>query len=300
MAGNGRKLLSLSVGRFYTQTPQNLVNTDLQENWTGASNALDFDLHANSLGFLNSFGFLTTTEARCRFLGQIGFTVDPAKGPYCFSLGSIRPGELWQIHDDPRLGIDIDIEPYHRDEVVVGFEWQFGRNWIFDAKGIYWRLDNLIGSTLQRDADFGIFRLVENYDDYASILRQLNWVDNFVDNGIGTRERANEILDGFQDDNRSYRALQLQLNKRFSNKMGLVQQRHLRPSQGQDLRQPFRQPPRRLRQEPRVPGRRHAESTRSTASSGTWGRTAPSPCASSSASRCRRSTATASCRSVAT
>ena len=214
IGAGGRKLVSLSAGRFFNQTPQNLVNTDLQEDWTGASNALDYALHVSSLGFLEGF----SPEIGCRILAAVGFAVDPAKGPYCFSLGSIRPGELWRLHDDPTLGIDVDIEPYHRDEVVLGYEWQFGRNWVFDAKGIWWRLDDLIGSTLQRDADFGIFRLVENYDDYAAILRELGWVDNFVANGIGTRERAEEILDGFQDDNRSYRALQLQLNKRFANK----------------------------------------------------------------------------------
>ena len=213
VGGNGRQLVSLSAGRFYNQTPQNLVNTNLQEDWTGASNALDYALHANSLGFL---GFLPTAEARCDFLaGVLGIPSDPTKGPYCFPLGSTRPGELWRIHDDPTFGVDIDIEPYHRDEIVLGYEWQFARSWVFDAKAIWWRLDDLIGSTLQRDADFGIFRLVENYGDYALVLRRLGWVENFVANGIGTRERAEEILDRFEDDNRSYRALQLQLNRRF-------------------------------------------------------------------------------------
>ena len=41
-------------------------------------------------------------------------------------------------------------------------------------------VDNLIGSTLQRGPNFELFQLVENYDDYADILRNLNFVENFV------------------------------------------------------------------------------------------------------------------------
>ena len=210
--GNGRRLMSLSVGRSFTQTPQNLVNTNLQEDWTGASNALDLYLNINSLGFVSHL----PDDVACERIASFGFPTNLDNGSYCFLLGSIRPGELWQIHDDPNRNVDIDIDPYHRDEIVLGYEWQLGKSWIFDAKGIWWRLDNLIGSTIQRNEEFGLFQLVENYDDYPSILRELDWVENFVGNGIGTRERAEEILNSFEDDNRSYRALQLQLNKRFS------------------------------------------------------------------------------------
>jgi hypothetical protein len=47
------------------------------------------------------------------------------------------------------------------------------------------------------------------------ILRNLNFVQNFVSRGIGTAEQANAILDNFEDDNRTYRGLQFQLNRRF-------------------------------------------------------------------------------------
>ncbi len=90
----------------------------------------------------------------------------------------MRPGTLFQLR---RQGlIDVDIEPYHRDEYVLGYEWQFTSNWALDVKGIYWEVDDLIGSTLQRGPNFELFQLVENYDDYADILRNLNFVENFV------------------------------------------------------------------------------------------------------------------------
>src|SRR6185369_12182382 len=105
---------------------------------------------------------------------------------------------------------------YHRDELVLGYEWQFSSNWALDVKGIWWQVDDLIGSTLQRGPNFELFLLVENYSDYAKILRNLNWVNNFVSHGLGTEAQANAILDGFADDHRRYDAAQFQLNRRFS------------------------------------------------------------------------------------
>ena len=209
---DGRQLFSLSYGRFFTQTPQNLVNTNLQEDWTGASNALDLRMHYGAIGFVAA----RPASIACTLLDRFtGLPIVDDAGPYCVSLGSVRPGELWAFHDDPARNIDIDIEPYHRDEIVLGYERQFKGRWVLDAKAIWWRVDNLIGSTLQRDDQFGLFLLVENYDDYAGVLRELDWVDNFTAQGIGSREQAEAILDGFEDDNRDYRALQLQFNRPF-------------------------------------------------------------------------------------
>lgn len=210
LGGDGRKLLSLSAGRLFNQTAQDLVNSNLQEDWTGASNAFDFWMHITSA---DPFFSLVDPVTGCAILQSLGFPVDVSRSPYCLSLGSVRPGELWQFADAGR--IDVDIEPYHRDEIVLGYEWQFADRWAFDAKAVWWRVDNLIGSTLQRDDEFGLFLLVENYDDYATILRNLNWVDNFTARGLGTREDAEAILDGFSDDNRRYRNLQLQLSRHF-------------------------------------------------------------------------------------
>ena len=45
----------------------------------------------------------------------------------------------------------IDLDPYYKDEIILGFEWQFTRNWAFDAKAMYWELGDMIMNTTQRD-----------------------------------------------------------------------------------------------------------------------------------------------------
>jgi hypothetical protein len=226
LKGDGRQLITLNAGRFFVQTAQQLVNTNLQEDWNGASNTFDLFAHIDS-DFLRPFFATLPDEVACQFTGQPVGVARPDLTPYCFSLGQVRPGTLFQYVDQGL--IDIDIEPYHRDEVVLGYEWQYSTNWAVDVKGIYWRVDNLIGSTNQRGPNFELFQLVENYDEYADILRNLNFVQNFVTRrgacpppaclGLtpeAAAAQAEAILDGFSDDNRDYGAIQLQLNRRFS------------------------------------------------------------------------------------
>ncbi|REJ86226.1 MAG: hypothetical protein DWQ30_00995 [Acidobacteria bacterium] len=218
--GDGRQLITFNTGRFFVQTPQYLANSALQEGWNGASNTYDLFMHAYSAA--PALSFLPTTAA-CGFLAGLGLPIGFPQGAYCFRLGSVRPGGLFDLVDSGLF--QLDIEPYHRDEVVIGYEWQFSDNWAFDAKGIYWRIDNLIGTTLQRDPNGNLFQLVANYGDYAEILRANNFVGNFLTtnanftfNGQGpTAAMAESILDNFQDDNRDYVAAQFQLNRRFKN-----------------------------------------------------------------------------------
>ena len=195
------------------QQPQWLVNAGLSEDWNGASNAFDTFIHVNSIA--NAFNGLPW-QVSCGILdANPTLPIDLTRQDYCFSIGAVRPGRMYELVDAGFF--ESDIEPYHRDEAVLGYEWQFSDNWALDAKGIYWRVDNLVGFTLQRDDQFRLFTLVANYDDYASIMRNLNFVDNFVSRGLGTADQANAILDGFEEDHRSYKALQLQLNRRFRN-----------------------------------------------------------------------------------
>ncbi len=215
--GDGRQLITFNTGRFFVQTPQFLVNANLQEDWTGASNTSDLRMHISSLtpAFHN-----LPVELACNIVGQ---TSNTPYGPYCFSLGSVRPGRMWELVDEGVYSSDIN--PYHRDEFVLGYEWQFSDNWAFDAKGIYWEVDDLIGSTLQRDQNGSLYLMVANYDDYADLLRSTNFTENFLItnanftfNGQGaTAEMAEAILNNFEDDDRNYVGLQLQLNRRFRN-----------------------------------------------------------------------------------
>ncbi len=226
LKSDGKQLITFNAGRFFVQTPQQLVNTNLQEDWNGASNTYDLFAHIDS-DFLRPF-FQTLPDAvACQFTGQPAGIARPDLTPFCFSLGQVRPGTLW-TYDDRGL-IDVEIEPYHRDELVAGYEWQFSDNWALDVKGIWWEVDNLIGSTLQRGPNFELFQLVENYSDYADILRSLNFVENFVTFRAASlgmtpdqaRAQAEAILDDFADDNRRYTAAQFQLNRRFSKNWAL-------------------------------------------------------------------------------
>jgi hypothetical protein len=222
LKGDGRQLLTFNAGRFFVQTPQWLVNGQLEEDWNGASNTYDLFMHASSVNSA-AFGALPPAII-CNVLAGLGLPVVNDRGPYCFNLGSVRPGQMFEYVDAGLF--DSDIEPYHRDEVVLGYEWQFNNNWAFDAKGIWWQLDNLIGTTLQRGPDFELFQLTANYDDLPDILRAIGFEDNFVQGNLpadGTpeqeaalRAQANTILANFEDDRREYQALQLQLNRRFA------------------------------------------------------------------------------------
>ncbi len=46
--GDGRQLITFNAGRFFVQTAQQLVNTNLQEDWNGASNTFDLIAHVDS------------------------------------------------------------------------------------------------------------------------------------------------------------------------------------------------------------------------------------------------------------
>ena len=48
LKGDGRQLITFNAGRFFVQTAQQLVNTNLQEDWNGASNAFDLFAHVDA------------------------------------------------------------------------------------------------------------------------------------------------------------------------------------------------------------------------------------------------------------
>ena len=68
---------------------------------------------------------------------------------YNFLLRSFRPGEQFDLAEQGIIP-EIDLDPYYKDELIVGFEWQVSNNWAFDAKGIYWELGDIIMNTTQR------------------------------------------------------------------------------------------------------------------------------------------------------
>ena len=188
--GNGKMLFNLSAGRYHTHIPQELINTYLLDEWNG------FNAH-DRLFYV------------------------PALGNYVAPIGGVRPGEFWDLVDSGVL-TDIDIDPYGRDELILGWEWQFTDNWATKVRGIAWETFNQIGAGLtQLGPNRRLIQITENVKDIPDVMRAYGWVDLFVADGRGTREEAEAALASVEDARREYRAIQVELNRRFRNNWAL-------------------------------------------------------------------------------
>ncbi|HUP23700.1 MAG TPA: hypothetical protein VNB06_12265, partial [Thermoanaerobaculia bacterium] len=115
-----------------------------------------------------------------------------------------------------------EIDPYGRDELILGWEWQFSDNWATKVRGIAWETFNQIGAGLtQLGPNRRLIEITENVKDIADVMRSYGWVDLFVADGRGTREDAERALASVEDARREYRGLQLELNRRFRNNWSL-------------------------------------------------------------------------------
>ncbi len=200
---NGRQLITAFLGRSYHQLPQNAINEYLQDQFNGYN------------------GYERLLWLDCV---NTGFLCGPAAGlpigiGYVSSLGTIVPGGQWDLVD---AGVfQSDLEAYHKDEVIVGWEWQFSDHWAFDVKGIWWKVDNLIGSTSQLgeiNGRLSLWTLSANHKDYATIL---NAVREAASPANQSRLAQADVLANYVEPFRDYTALQMQLNRRFHNNWGL-------------------------------------------------------------------------------
>jgi hypothetical protein len=182
--GDGKMLITGAASRLYTVFPLEIVNTYLLDRWNG--------FNARNL-----------------------FLFVPGAG-YVLPIGTERPGTYWSYVDSGAIP-EPDIKPYYRDEAILGFEWQFSSNWAFSAKGIWWELGDLVGSTRQRGPNNQIFTLTDQLTDYADTLRALGFVDRVAATPGGSRELGEQILANFEDGYREYQGLQLQMNRRYRN-----------------------------------------------------------------------------------
>ncbi len=185
--GDGRTLLSLSLGRAYQHLPQDLSNNHLLEGWNG-TNAFDRFIYCDDLAAF----FLRHV---CRGVGYTGL------------IGKLRPGTMWRQIDAGVIP-QVDIDPYFKDEIDLSLRWALNPRWYFQASAIYWTFQNSIGTTEQRLPDGNYFRFTENYKDYEKVLGPLGVVDP-------------EVLANFDEGKRTYRSLQLQLNRNFRNNWAL-------------------------------------------------------------------------------
>lgn len=233
---DGKQLITFSAGRYHTHIPQETVNTFLLDGWNGFNAEDRFQWN-----WLNMFfglpGAYTGLLAHGSSLGCLD--AQACGG----SFASFRPGTMWDYHD---LGvINIDIEPYGRDEWVLGYEWQFSDNWAFIAKYINWETFNQISNQEQMDAfGGGVFQFTENFKDIPNVLRQMGWLEAFQtpgncsptvsqpDGACGTLAEGEAILNSFIDGKREYQGGQFQLNKRFRNGWALFNHVTLAKSEG--------------------------------------------------------------------
>lgn len=194
-SGNGTMLASLNIGRYYAQLNQQFTNRWLLEDWAG-HNAEDWYLWCSATDVFIDDTFIG--GALCG--GEVG---------YNFAWQSFRPGRQFEL---AALGFfEVDLDPYYKDEIIFGFEWQFSDNWAFDAKAIFWELGDMIMNTTQRDpllsnalGQHNTFTVSANAKNMQSIWRSLGIVPEAT-------------IAAFEEPFKEYTALQLQLNKRYNN-----------------------------------------------------------------------------------
>jgi hypothetical protein len=190
--GDGKMLASLNLGRYYAQLNQQFTNRWLMEGWTG-HNASDWYLYCSPTDVFVGGLIVNPTLNACNALG-VGYTLPFQRD---------RPGRQFELAAQGVID-PIDLDPYYKDEIIVGFEWQFAQKWAFDAKAIYWELGDMIMNTTQRDPQGNTFTLSSSVDNFRKNLRDLGQVPD-------------HLIDAFEDPFKEYTALQLQLNRQFGN-----------------------------------------------------------------------------------
>ncbi len=86
--------------------------------------------------------------------------------------------DRFQRRVEPRDPLASSVEPYYKDEISVGFDWQFSNNWVFKSRVTSWEMENMFHSTLQFDDQGAVVRDLRNWPQnrrqYEGILLQLN------------------------------------------------------------------------------------------------------------------------------
>ena len=111
-----------------------------------------------------------------------------------------------------------NIDPYYKEEVILGFEWQFTRNWALDVKYIDWGMEDMMFSNTQIDHLGENIFLTGNYKNLPTILANLEAARQAA--GIvrpdGSPLITQATIDAFQQPVNNYQGVQIQLNRRFA------------------------------------------------------------------------------------
>ncbi len=181
--GEGTMLLKASAGRYYQVTGQDIFNRE-------------YATKPNGTNQFTQFGW------------------NPATLAY----------DIRQQSTVPVLGFNPgSFDPYYKDEVSLGYEWQFMPAWAFEARANWWEVDDTFWTTDQWNATGQVVRDVRNWDD------------------------------GF----REYEGAPAPAQSRDAQQLDAAHQLHLRREQRQQLRQRRRH--HRRRRPVRRPGRRRAQ-----------------------------------------
>ncbi|HUE96187.1 MAG TPA: hypothetical protein VMN39_05985, partial [Longimicrobiaceae bacterium] len=136
--GSGRLLLKASAGRYYQIVNQDLVNDEFARLPSGAN-------------LFDRFLWNPATQRYDRFDRRVVPALDTA----------IQ-----------------EVDPYYKDEITLGTQWQFSDTWVFEAQAIWWELSDLFWASDQFDAEGGVRRDVRNWDegfrDYSGLRLELN------------------------------------------------------------------------------------------------------------------------------
>ncbi len=138
LKGDGHLLLKASAGRYYQIIPQVLIDNEFARQPTG-------------LNIFNRFGW------------------NPVSQRY----------DIFQRRSITALDTELqEIDPYFKDEVTVGTQWQFSDAWVFEAQAIWWELSDLLWASDQFDAAGAVYRDVRNWDagfrDYLGLRLEIN------------------------------------------------------------------------------------------------------------------------------
>jgi hypothetical protein len=136
--GDGRVLLKATAGRYYQVVGQDIFNREYATKPNGTNQSTLFNWNA----------------ATQRYDIQVSRTV-------------------------PLLGLDPgDFDPYYKDEVSAGIDWQLMQAWAFKARAVWWEIGDTFWSTNQYDALGRVVPDVRNWDDgfreYQGVVLELN------------------------------------------------------------------------------------------------------------------------------
>ena len=121
--------------------------------------------------------------------------------------------DIFQRRVEARDPLDSQVDPYYKDEISLGFDWQFAPNWVFTSRVTTWEMDNMFHSSLQYDEQGAVVRDLRNWPqnrrEYEGIVLQvnrayrnnwslqMNYARDWNEGNMFPRNDRNDHLEGF-------------------------------------------------------------------------------------------------------